>query len=73
MARPTCRTCPFWHAMDPQQCRFNPPRVLLIPVTVPGATGMAVNGFFPNCGPDSWCGKHPDYPAYIATLRVDVL
>ncbi len=70
MDRPTCVTCPYWDTDayddedEPEQlgkrglCRRLPPRVI---------------GNDSTCHPDSywfeWCGEHPDFPAYLASLK----
>jgi len=65
MERPTCETCPYWRDLrnpkneldESGECRRYPPtpnkQVSLWPLTYDL----------------HWCGEHPDFPAYIASLK----
>lgn len=63
MDRPTCKTCVFWQAIfnddTAGECRINapPPKRTLNDLTFAQTHG------------DSWCGEHPEFPAFIAATR----
>lgn len=58
--RPTCSTCPYWDStpvdVGKGSCHRNAP--------TPGNSSA-----WRPTGPDEFCGQHPDFPAYIATIR----
>lgn len=75
MDRPTCRTCPFWDCdqrgeptdeTDARQCRRLPPQI-----NQEWADTHGGNVAWPTTFTYDWCGEHPDFPAYLASLRVD--
>lgn len=63
MDRPTCKTCPFWQAIfnddTAGECRIKAP-----------LSKRSLNDFtFVHTHGDSWCGEHPDFPAFISATR----
>lgn len=84
MERPTCQTCPYWDAFgtfnsvlqianDCGEChRF--PAVLPTPDCIAwdkenNDSNFAFDGVWPNTYDHNWCGEHPDFPAYIRSLK----
>jgi len=84
MDRPRCETCPYWDRKEPDDsvqgycCRHAPhSRVTYgeeIPIRWPesddefGRCEPEVV-FFPILNYCDFCGEHPDFPAYIASLK----
>jgi hypothetical protein len=83
MERPTCKTCPY-SSEDHDcgiglVCHFNPPSAPInFDETVNGkVTGRTFTldvttgacGHWVHIDDDEWCGHHPDFPAYIASLK----
>jgi hypothetical protein len=83
MGRPTCKTCPYWEynhggpdepddEAEVGQCHRFPP---VFPANEPMVEEAmkVVDGFWHGWQPDTmeneWCGEHPDFPAYIASLK----
>ena len=70
MDRPTCRTCPYWEiylASDPQRggvCERRPP--VIVPISDIEEGWKTV---WPETGAQEGCGEHPDFPAFIASMR----
>jgi hypothetical protein len=76
MERPTCETCVYWNEINQLkyegECKRHSPR----PVSITYQQG-AIEPDFHNCAlscwpitmDDDWCGDHPDFPAYLASLR----
>ena len=58
--RPTCETCPYWSRHfsgdTSGDCRADPPR-----------PACANHRTFAETHQDSWCSRHPDFPAYLAS------
>lgn len=79
MERPTCKTCPyfFWYdsedCEDPSgQCRRHTPRFPSTESMVQEAKGRsddADSGTWPVLHGSRWCGEHPDFPEYLASLK----
>lgn len=74
MDRPTCETCPFFRRLhcDEDQgvdgsCHRYPPKAFGRIVFEEGEYELA--GYQPYVSDRDWCGEHPDFPAYIASLR----
>lgn len=72
MEKPTCKTCPFWARTER-------------PVSLPGGMGpdevnewtralgeCRLSSFRHTAAPGDWCGFHPKFPAYIASLKATV-
>jgi hypothetical protein len=72
--RPTCETCPYW--TDPDKNEFGECRVVA-PTLTPAELAVRIYddtngmeyGAWPTTYFDSWCGQHPDFPAYIAARK----
>lgn len=66
MERPICATCVHFREFgnDPGegQCKRLPPAVIL------DVNGVALS-VWPEVSDYQGCGEHPDFPAYIASLR----
>lgn len=64
MERPTCKTCPYYLIQSGEQgtCQFGTPDNLY----APGRMGAWI---WPPTRPDEFCHAHPDFPAYIASLK----
>lgn len=76
MERPTCATCPFWELFDEDgddgNCHRNPPTVSSTPNQEQEGVNIAGDpyyGWFPVVSVFNWCGEHPDFPDYIASLK----
>lgn len=70
MKRPTCETCAYWHIYEDQKilgnCKRNAPK----PVEWPeGLDGGGYGTCWPETTDDDWCGEHPDFPDYLASLK----
>ena len=68
MERPRCETCPFWDRVPKRHayyahgygwCHGAPPSVL----------NMEGETRWPELLDDDWCAVHPDFPAYLASLK----
>ena len=68
MDKPICNTCPYWnHGM----CQRHAPRptwVFETRTTIEWKKDDA-DAFWPETGSHDWCGEHPDFPEYIASLK----
>lgn len=62
MERPTCKTCPY-HSRG--MCFLYPPTV----ITAVGERDFDYLNRRPETNDDEWCGQHPVFPAYLASLR----
>lgn len=64
MERPTCKTCPYWKAVEDNkgECHRNPPHPMRHP------DHNFDEGMFLVIYDVDWCGEHPLFPAYIARL-----
>ena len=63
-AQPTCSTCPSFYddpAGNVGQCRYEPPKVHLVPMQSK-LNGPALQpvALWPPVGADAWCSCHPD-------------
>jgi hypothetical protein len=72
MDRPTCKTCPYYVSSGEVggegQCQRHPPR--FISCEYEGAEDEPANtGYWPLVTETGFCGEHPDFPAYLASLR----
>lgn len=75
MERPTCKSCPYWRPQghisrqqaDSGLCKRYP----VVYVGNPSEYDADnVGGWaHPIEEDNSWCGEHPDFPAYIASLK----
>lgn len=58
-----CKECNYWKKSEKDmytgECRFNPPQILTVPAQVDtqGKLAITIQGFFPQTGPDIWCGQ----------------
>jgi hypothetical protein len=73
--RPTCKTCPYFRplSMDVEygldgECRRFPPAVLGKSPYKDNPTHH-LEGWHPYVSEGHWCGEHPDFPAYIDSLK----
>jgi len=68
MDRPTCRTCPYWDSggeEDSGICRKSCPKT-----AKPQYEGdYSAFPVWPITLDTEWCGEHPDFPAYLASLK----
>ena len=68
MERPKCETCPYWVG-DPEEpmgeCRIHYPEI------PSGSPSYLVEGlgYWPETSRKAGCGDHPDFPAYLASLK----
>ena len=69
MERPTCKTCPYYDA-EAMTLHYPPnrgnPMIMIAPKNVQGICKLTPLGTHKT--PEDWCGEHPDFPAYIASL-----
>lgn len=75
MELPTCKTCPYWASPPSEplgECKRYPP---LLPPTESLARSWEevsesmFEGVWPDTKHCDWCGEHPDFPAYIRSLK----
>ncbi len=57
MDRPRCETCAYW---DAGECKRFPPVINM---------DGKFTYHWPETADVEWCGEHPDFPAYIASLK----
>lgn len=76
MERPTCRTCPYWvngpKVMDVGECRRGLPRFAATEGQYRDMERTCWSewaGTWPETNAESWCGEHPDFPAYLASRQ----
>ena len=78
MERPTCGSCPYWRTDRPDNsmiegdCRRNPPQFAACDRQYRDMRETAWDewcGTWPGCDSNDFCGEHPDFPAYIASLK----
>jgi hypothetical protein len=72
---PTCCTCPYWHDCSKVfesdgigQCREDSPRPYQYR-TIDEKPDVITESYWPVCSNGSWCGKHPDFPAYLQSFK----
>lgn len=77
MERPTCGTCPYWDEADRDDVRVGeckrfppvfPPNDKMRSETVE-LYGDDWMGWSPETSPNDFCGEHPSFPAYVASLK----
>lgn len=80
MDRPTCGTCPYWQEHEESkpagltgECHRNPPLFAGSDYQMEEWLKIPF-GYFEGTWPDThgehgWCGEHPDFPEYIASLK----
>ncbi len=58
MDKPTCETCPFWDMLydDSGYCKVNGPVM----------NDKQTCVVWPRTQPGDFCGRHPDFPSYLA-------
>ncbi len=68
MERPTCKTCVFWGKYDENQgiCRRLPPNSMMY--LWPRADTPSETTTWPEVWEGDWCGEHPQFPRYLASL-----
>lgn len=79
MERPTCGTCPFWERFDGDfdggiegECHRQPPVMPGSDIQIEEWLSVdrgVFEGMWPETSGDGWCGEHPDFPEYVASLR----
>lgn len=68
MNKPTCETCEYFapgkgiEEMADGECHER---------LHPSPYGKSYTGLFLETYKDNWCSKHPDFPAYLASLKQD--
>lgn len=82
MERPTCKTCPYWEAMQNNridgQCFRYPPSIPSVDSQIDeldsvhggGERYALFHGMQVVTMSEHWCGEHPAFPAYIASLKI---
>jgi hypothetical protein len=76
MDKPTCKTCAYWDKLEPVHVWTQPAHWSLnadgtwreVAILKPGACKKS-GSVQPHRGPEDWCGEHPDFPAYLASLK----
>lgn len=74
MERPTCKTCPYWKQLSEAElygeCRHGPAKhgAETQLNCDPGTVSITWGTWFDQ-HEDEWCGAHPNFPAYIASLK----
>lgn len=70
MERPTCKTCPYFHAIPREEefgfCRRQSPRPQMLLEEIDDEGRIPV---WPEVLMAEWCGEHPDFPAWISASR----
>lgn len=79
MERPRCKTCPYWDIYDAPypknthgediidgDCHRRPPPPVAA-TAIPDTDGY--EWYWPPTSSYDFCGEHPDFPAYITSLR----
>lgn len=75
MKRPTCGTCPYWDSRNYHEggglCRRFPPVFAANDRLSQEAKGIVDpwEGIQPISQGSAWCGEHPDFPAYLESLK----
>lgn len=80
MEHPLCQTCSYWDGFDDKDsgyCRRSFPRVLAMHgrKPIPDVSSedtlwlSMLHRRWPETEHDEWCGEHPDFPAYLESLR----
>ncbi len=88
MNKPLCQTCVYWYCPDwpeyrlecmlPERsehegkCRRYPPTLVSISRPEVRNIGSPLFTEEPTVLACDWCGEHPDFPAYIASLKAPV-
>lgn len=80
MERPKCETCLYWECLgvpdDPEaddyhpaygECHRNAPVSRFLGKQEPRGTD------WPIVTQGEWCGEHPDFPAYVKSLRLTTI
>jgi hypothetical protein len=68
MERPTCETCPYYHAGF-LQCRRHAPPVGWKWRPQRAESNEFLDFHWPEVAEDEWCGEHPDFPLYLMWRR----
>jgi len=73
MDQPRCKTCPYWDDTEPwehddgsliNECRRFPRHW-----QINSERYFGVDSAWPRTHEDDWCGEHPDFPEYLASLK----
>ncbi len=67
MERPTCKTCPYFYSSEDEvsgSCMRYPPVLIEPPIHFNDHAWD-----WPVIESNDFCGEHPDFPAYIASLK----
>lgn len=75
----TCSNCPYWERLiDPRApknlgtCRYNPPRLLVLPQQTLQGESVGVSSVFPQTDENAWCGQHPERRAAAFGTMFDI-
>ena len=75
MERPTCETCPYWDGDHSVKgigyCKRNAPVPIILPLRgeLPNDYHIGDDPTFAELAGTDWCGEHPQFPAYIESLK----
>jgi hypothetical protein len=81
MERPTCATCPYWekdsvdgrcHRYPPEDIAFDIYKYVDGGSVQWGDAGSSDDFGFRVVPVYGWCGEHPDFPAYLFSIRGEV-
>jgi hypothetical protein len=80
MYKPTCESCVYWDTWTQDckkdalgLCRKNAPRRIRIHKTHGMSSTTQILNDTPKTKIDEWCGEHPDFPAYLESLKPSLL
>jgi hypothetical protein len=75
MKKPTCETCPWWQDNSERfendgmgQCRKTIPNPFRYG-SIKTDPDIETESYWPICPKGAWCGEHPDFPAYLESLK----
>lgn len=74
MERPTCKTCPYFSVETEDECRRLPPQVdgtIAQLFREDDGRTQWDDGIWPRTRPDDWCGEHPRFKDYLASLEAN--
>jgi hypothetical protein len=66
MERPTCKTCPYWDCTDSEFATASGTCNRYAPMPIRSGDDPLV---WSTTIDDDFCGEHPSFPAYIASLK----
>lgn len=79
MNRPMCYSCVYWESYLNRdknsralgECHRNAPRSMLYVIGLVQADKYPPSAVsWPDTLEDEWCGEHPDFPAFVASLKM---